>query len=164
MDSNDNKLRPAASFDPPGSIFEARMKISELTQAIQSTEGQLSQPGRFDSRTGKKMSPMEYSDWRSRAIRAMAHMAHEKRVLKAWLVMRRAPVTDSAHYRKMAEEGIDTLDPDQLLAYLTNFISSNYLYLDPKNHPADETESWVTKDLENLALVVLAAKAYLDSL
>jgi hypothetical protein len=94
----------------------------------------------------------------------MAHMAHEKRVLKAWLVMRRAPVTDSAHYRKMAEEGIDTLDPDQLLAYLTNFISSNYLYLDPKNRPADETESWVTKDLENLALVVLAAKAYLDSL
>lgn len=135
-------------FLEPNNIMEAKTRISEIIQATQEMESQLSQPNRYNPITRQRMTPREYQEWKAKVISAMGHMNHEKRMLRAWLDQRRAPIVEKDHYAKMLELGFDTLDPDQLLAFLMNYVDSHL----------DSDIEW------NVQFVLEATRAYLDTL
>lgn len=144
------KYKPDDPFHEPKTSNEARLRVADLIEAIQSIENQLAVPRRKNA-FGGYMTPREYGDWRRGALFAMSKRIKEKRLLEAWLIKHRACVTELDYYKEMEQNGIDLLNPDELLKYLTNFVMT---YCRENKDTCDD----------HLKTVMYAAKAYLETL
>jgi len=97
-------------FNEPGNLYAANDRIDVLVDETQDIESQLGNPDKRNTRTGERMTDMNYRIWKYQAIRALAIKRAEQRYLKRWVM---------TYHIKKRTEVLETLQGDPVMSLLS---------------------------------------------